>query len=114
MYAVANRNLLVRVSLEELAGFAERPYLPEASALVAPALQADASGHRALYATGRAFGWGTVRRAWVVRQGEPLPEELAPWSSLLQESFRRYKAPVYLIAQFTRRATPLLLPLRRT
>ncbi len=67
MYAVANRNLLVRVSLEERASFAERSCLPEASALVAPALQADASGHRALYATGRAFGWGTVRRAWVVR-----------------------------------------------
>jgi len=80
---------------------------------VAPALQADASGYRALNATGRAFGRGTVRRAWVVRQGEPLPQELASWSSLLRESFRRYKAPVYLIAQFTRRATPLLLPLRR-
>ena len=80
---------------------------------MAPALQADASGYRALNATGRAFGRGTVRRAWVVRQGEPLPQELASWSSLLRESFRRYKAPVYLIAQFTRRATPLLLPLRR-
>jgi hypothetical protein len=80
---------------------------------VAPALRADASGYRALNATGRAFGWGTVRRAWVVRQGEPLPQELASWSSLLQESFRRYKAPLYLIARFTRRATPLLLPLRR-
>ena len=104
---------MVRVSLEELADFAQPPCLPEASAPVAPALQADASGYRALNATGGAFGWGTVRRAWVVRQGEPLPEELAPWSSLLQESFRRYKAPLYLIARFTRRATPLLLPLRR-
>jgi hypothetical protein len=77
---------------------------------VAPALQVDTSGYRALNATGRAFGWGTVRRAWVVRQGELLPEELAPWSSLLQGSFRRYKAPVYLIAQFTRRATPSFCP----
>jgi hypothetical protein len=82
---------------------------------VAPALRADASGYRALNATGRAFGWGTVRRAWVARQREnPFLEELAPRSSLLQESFRRYGAPLYLIARFTRRATPLLLPLRRT
>ncbi len=114
VYALARRGILIRVPLEELADFAERPYLPEASALVAPALQADASGYRALNATGKAFGWGTVRRAWVVRQGEALPEELAPWSSLLQESFRRYKTPVYLVTQFTRRATPLLLPLRGT
>ena len=114
MYALARRDLLVRVLLEELADFVKRPYLPEASALVAPALQADASGYRALNAIGKAFGWGTVRRAWIAREGEPLPEELAPRSSLLQESFRRCKAPVYLIAQFTRRATPLLLPLRRT
>jgi len=78
-----------------------------------PPLQADASGYRALNATGRAFGRGTVRRAWIAREGESLPEELTPWSSLLQESFRRCKAPLYLIAQFTRRATPLLLPLRR-
>jgi hypothetical protein len=113
VYALARRGILIRVPLEELADFAERPYLPEASALVAPALQADASGYRALNSVGRAFGWGTVRQAWVVRQGEPLPQELAPWSSLLQESFRRYKAPVYLIARFTRRAAPLLLPLRR-
>ncbi len=113
VYALAKRGILIRVPPEELAGFAERPYLPEASALVAPALQADASGYRALNAAGRAFGWGTVRRAWVVRQGEPLPQELAPWSSLLQESFRRYRAPLYLVAQFARRATPLLLPLRR-
>jgi hypothetical protein len=113
VYALAKRDILVRVPLEELEDFAKRPYLPEASALVAPALQADASGYRALNAAGKAFGWGTVRRAWVVRQGEPLPEELAPWSSLLRESFWRYGAPLYLIAQFTRRATPLLLPLRR-
>ena len=77
---------------------------------MAPALQADASGYRALNAAGRAFGWGTVRRAWVVRQGEPLPEELTPWSSLLQESFRRCRALVYLIAHFTRRATPSFCP----
>ena len=114
VYALTRRDILVRVPLEELTDFAEHPYLPEASALVAPALRADASGYRALNATGKAFGWGTVRRAWVVRQGEPLPQELAPWSSLLQESFRRYGAPLYLIAQFTRRATPLLLPLKRT
>jgi hypothetical protein len=113
MYAVANRNLLVRVSLEELADFAQPPCLPEASAPVAPALQADASGYRALNAIGKAFGRGTVRRAWIAREGEPLPEELAPRSSLLQESFRRCKAPLYLIARFARRATPLLLPLRR-
>jgi hypothetical protein len=113
MYAVANRNLLVRVPLEELVDFAQPPCLPEASALVAAALQADTSGYRALNGTGRAFGWGTVRRAWIAREGEPLPEELAPRSSLLQESFRRYKALLYLIAQFARRATPLLLPLRR-
>jgi hypothetical protein len=67
MYAVANRNLLVRVSLEELADFAQPRCLPEASALVAPALQADASGYRALNAIGKAFGWGTVRRAWIAR-----------------------------------------------
>jgi hypothetical protein len=113
VYAPARRDILIRVPLEELASFAECPYLPEASALVAPALQADASGYRALNATGRAFGWGTVRWAWIAHEGELLPEELAPWSSLLQESFRRYGAPVYLIAQFTRRAIPLLLPLRR-
>ena len=65
MYALARRGLLVRVPLEKLADFAKRPHLPEASALVAPALQADASGYRALNATGRAFGWGTVRRAWI-------------------------------------------------
>jgi hypothetical protein len=67
MYALAKRGILIRVPPEELASFAERPYLPEASALVAPALQADPSGYRALNATGRAFGWGTVRRAWIAR-----------------------------------------------
>lgn len=53
-----------------------------------------------------------MRRAWIAREGEPLPEELAPWAPLFQESFRRYKAPLYLLAQFTRRAVPLLLTLR--
>jgi hypothetical protein len=38
---------------------------PRGLGLVAPALQADASGYRALNATGKAFGWGTVRRAWI-------------------------------------------------
>mgnify|MGYP001111089357 CR=1 FL=1 len=102
---------LIRVPQEDLPGFSARPFLPDASALVAPALKADASGARALKAAGKAYGWGHVKEAWLLRAGEPIPEALAPWAPLLEESFRRYGKPLYLVVRFRRKKAPLLLGL---
>jgi len=103
----------VLVPEEELAAFRVRPFLPAANAMVAAAAEADASAYRALSALGRTFGWGRVAQAWIVREGEPLPEPLRPWAAFIAASFERYAAPLYLLVSFNRRASPLLVTLRR-